>query len=140
MRDVDSAILALLEALPLTVYDGEVPADTTDTQVVTADIPYLVFYSDLGLDSRGRMGRRPTRRAVRFQVTYVGSTREQAKWAGERQRTALSGTRLTLPGHKAWVISIDTSLRVRPDDDVRTPDGRRLFYGADQYTTAVTLT
>lgn len=145
MRIVDDVILGLLRVAvpPATngkprVHDGFVPVSDKDARVITADLPYVVFYSSVGADSNRRVSGQNGRRSVFFQVTYVGEDRAQAKWAGERQRAALADQVITVPGHKSWRVLLDESQRIRRDDDAARPDGTPLFYGVDTYSVAIT--
>lgn len=146
MRVVDDVVLALLEAAvpPLNgearVHDGFVPVDDPDANIITATLPYLVYYSTLGDDSNWRLAGYQARRSVFFQVTYVGADRNQAKWAGEQQRAALADHAITIPGRKSWRVLLGESQRIRRDDDAARPDGSPIFYGIDLYAVAVTRT
>lgn len=152
MRVVDDAVLDLLRAaippidadgngtLEDRVHDGFVPTADPDSKVVTAALPYVVYYSNFGDDHNPRLDGRSGRRSVFFQVSYVGASRDQAKWAGERQRAALTGTRPSIPGLRTWLINVEESQRVRRDDDAARPDGSPLFYGVDTYAVSVVLT
>lgn len=140
MRAVDTALLARLKAVPgLHVHDGFVKVDN-DSNVVTYPVPFVVFYSNVGDDHSPRLSGRNTRRSVFFSLTYVGLTREQSKWAGERARAALMDRRLTVPNHGVWLVDLQESQRVRRDDDALRPDGSPLFYGIDNYAISVTRT
>lgn len=137
MNVVDDAVLAALKATGLTVHDGEPPAGKAPDTVDSA-VPYVSFYSGLGDEESARLAGHTTRTLVEFQTTYVGLTREQAKWAGERVRSALSARRLTVTGRKAWLCTLEESQSVRPDRSAKLPDGGRLWYGTDVYVLAVT--
>jgi hypothetical protein len=141
VRAVDTAILAAIDGLGVDVYDGLVTP--TITNVVDYDLPYAVFYSSLGDDppapENARLSGQRGRRSVFFSVTYVGLDRNQAKWAGEKIRAALIESRLVVPDHKVWLVSVEESQRVRRDDDAIRPDGSPLFYGVDNYAVSITL-
>lgn len=130
MRAVDDAIIARLKGVGLNVHDGIVTVDTT-TKKVLFPLPYVVYYGSLGIEGAPRLSGRRRQRTVGFMANYVGETREQAKWAGERVRTALSGVRLDIPGYKVGLIEIVTSPWVWRDDDMLRPDGQPVFYGRD---------
>lgn len=139
MRAVDTAILARLETVPnLNVHDGFMPVDNS-TNVVTYPMPYVVFYSNVGDDHSPRLTGRMTRRSVFFSLTYVGLSRDQAKWAGERARDALMDHRLVVAGHRSWLVDLQESQRVRRDDDAVRPDGSPIFYGVDNYAVSIVL-
>lgn len=134
---VDPELIALLEAVPnLNVYDGHVTADETAKEI-SVPLPFVVYYSSLGYDVDERLGGRAGGRVTQFQVTYVGSTREQAQWAGEKARAALSRKRVTVSGTESSLIMLRDSATVRRDDDYTRPGGDPLFYGVDQYEVAL---
>ena len=150
MRIIDDQILAALKvAVPPVdvdgdgnledrVHDGFVPVADTDSNVITAALPYVAYFSSLGDDSNWRLAGYKARRSMFFQVTYVGASRAQAKWAGERQRAALADKVVTIPGRRSWRVLLGESQRIRRDDDAARPDGSPLFYGVDLYSLAVT--
>jgi hypothetical protein len=142
MRAVDNAVLAAMRtALGTTkVHDGltAVRSEPGRPLVITYELPYAVFYSNVGDDHSPRLDGRTSRRSVFFSVNYVGLTRDQAKWAGEKIRDALEGRRLVVPGHRVWLVDIQESQRVRRDDDAIRPDGKPLFYGVDNYAVSIT--
>lgn len=144
MRVADETILALLEPLPFVTHDGLLdPPEDGDSKVVTYPLPYAVYYSSIGSDDSRTLPRliaRPTMRSSLIQLTYVGTDRNQAKWAGEQIRSLLSGQRITVPGYRSWLCSHEESQRIRRDDDAVRPDGSPLYYGVDIYTLAVSLT
>jgi hypothetical protein len=129
----DDDVLALLEAVPnLNVHDGYVDVDET-AMVISVPLPYVVFYSTPGYDRDDRQDGRVNGRVVEFQVTGVGGTREQAKWALDKARGALSRQRLG----DALIRRSDDNQYVRRDDDYTRPGGEPLFYGVDRYGVAV---
>jgi hypothetical protein len=139
MRVVDEDVIAKLTDAGLDVNDGFV--DTTqaaDSVEVTYPLPYVVLYSAIGNDHNPRLSAHNGRRSVFFSLTYVGETREQAKWAGEKARYALAGKRVAGVA-RSWLYTCDESQRVRRDDDAIRPDGSPLFYGVDNYSVSVRL-
>lgn len=131
------AVLALLEAVPhLSVYDGIVPVDTA-VKVVQVPLPYVVFSSGLGEDADERLGGRPGLRVTPFSVFYAGKSPEQARWAGDRARTAVSRKRITIAGRESGLIILRESSDMRRDDDYTGPGGEPLFYATDKYIVAV---
>jgi hypothetical protein len=127
----DSDILALLKGAGLNVHDGYVKADET-AKVISVALPYVVFYSSPGYDNDLRFFGAGGR-VLEFQVTAVGATREQAKWALDKARVALSRQRLG----DAVIRRSDDNAYVRRDDDYTRPGGGPLFYGVDRYGVAV---
>lgn len=132
MRVVDNAIIARIQGAGLTVHDGIVTVDTK-TKKVLYTLPFVVYYGSLGIEEAPRLSGRRRQRTVGFMATYVGESREQAKWAGEKVRGALSGVRLSIPGYKVGLIELVTSPWVWRDDDMLRPDGQPVFYGRDTY-------
>lgn len=144
MRAVDKVVLATLEAVPnLNVHDNYMEVETTDSQgrsIVTYDMPYAVYSSAVGDDDNRRLSGRERRRSVPFYITYVGLSREQAKWCGEKVRVALKGKRLMVPGYRTWLVEIEESQRVWRDDEAARPDGSPIYYGVDAYAVSITPT
>jgi hypothetical protein len=140
VRSVDDANLATLRSIEgLGVYDSYV---TTENDGVTVNYPtpYAVYYSSVGDDSAPRLSGRTKRRSVFWSITYVGLSREQAKWAGELIRAALEGTRPTVADATGvGLIKVEESQRVRRDDDAIRPDGSPLFYGVDNYSLPINI-
>lgn len=135
----DAAVLTVLDAVSnLDVYDGHVTDSDPSTQVVTAALPYVVFYATgddatPGDSLAGGSGAHLTE----FQVTCVGETREQAKWAGEKARAALDRKFLTFPSGARFVRRTDDNQYVRRDDTWTRPGGAPLFFGVDRYAVLI---
>ena len=129
----DDDLIAMLEAVPnLNVHDGYVDADEA-AKVISVTLPYVVFYSTPGYDNDARHCGGVGGRVVEFQITGVGGTREQAKWALDKARTVLSRQRL----NGNLIIRADDNPSVRRDDDYTRPGGLPLFYGIERYGVAV---
>jgi len=130
----DDELLTLLRAVTnLNVYDGYVDVDET-AKVIAVDLPYVVFYAGLGDDIDERPnGGRSGGTAIPFQTTYVGGTREQARWTGVKARAALSRKRITINGKESGLIRLEAAATIRRDDDYTRPGGGPLFFGVDQY-------
>lgn len=132
---VDAAVLALLRATILNVHDGHVTDSDESTKTISALLPYVVYYSTPGFPINARLG--GTRgRAQEFQVSYVGKTREQAVWAGEKAEAALDRKRVTVGGLSRIVRRTDDNLYVRRDDTWTRTDGGPLFFGALRFVVA----
>jgi hypothetical protein len=129
----DAELLSMLRAVPnLNVHDGFVDVDET-AKVISVPLPYIVFYSTPGYDNDERYAGVVGGRVVEFQLTGVGESREQAKAALEKARTALSRERLG----RNRIRRSDDNMAVRRDDDYTRPGGGPLFYGVDRYAVAV---
>jgi len=129
----DDALLALLRTDPvLNVHDGYVDTDESQ-KVISVPLPYAVFFSGLGDDIDERLGGRVGGSAIPFQTTYVGGTREQARWAGQKARDAISRKRVTVGGRESGLIRLDASQKIVREDTYTRPGGGPLFYGVDQW-------
>lgn len=130
---VDTAVLALLRAVPnLNVWDGDVGDADEQEKTISAPLPYVVLYSTPGRPTNGRLGARRGR-AAEFQVTFVGKTREQAKWAAEKVDAALDNAHITIAGRGRQIRRSDDISYVRRDDVWTRPDGGPLFTGPLRY-------
>lgn len=140
MRVVDDAIITALRAAGITVHDGDVPTERDGT-VVTAPLPYLVYFSNVGddVEETMRIAGMRSARSVFFSWNCVGADRNQAKAVAERARDAVNDKRLVVPGWKVDLLKVETSQRVRRDDDAVRPDGAPLFYGVDEGSVVVRL-
>lgn len=133
MASPDDDLLALLRAVPnLNVWDGYVDADET-AKVISVPLPYVAFLSSTGRDWQEGFCGGVSGQVVEFQLTGVGSTRRQAKWALGKVRTALSRKRV----NGELVVRSDVVEFVRREDDYTLPGGEPLFYGVDRYSVGV---
>jgi hypothetical protein len=133
----DDGILALLNAVQnLNVHDGWVDVDEA-AKVVRVELPYVVFTAGLGQDADERMGGRPGLRALPFSISYVGESREQARWAAAKSREALSRHRLVVDGRESGLMTLLESSEIYPDPDYTGLGGQRLFSGRDKYVVGV---
>lgn len=130
----DADIIELLTDAGLTVHDGYVKANETAKEI-SVSFPYVVFWSSPGFDNDERFAGPVNGRVAEFQLTGVGVTREQAKWALDKARTAISRKRLD----GALIRRNDDNAMVRRDDEYTRPGGGPLFYGVDRYGVAVTV-
>lgn len=142
MRAVDDVVLARLIGAGVDIHDGDLALDEDDgdKKVVTYDVPYAVYFSNVGDDDRPRLTGRRARRSVFFSITFVGVDRNQTKALGERIRAQLQDRKIEVPGHQTWLCQLQESQRIRRDDEVVRPDGSSLFYGVDNYALPITLT
>lgn len=131
---VDDDLLAMLRAVPnLNVHDGFVETDE-DEKVIAVPLPYVVFYSSPGYDNDERQSGAVGGRVLEFQLTGVGGTREQAKWALDRARLSLSRKRL----NGNLIRRDDSNDPIRRHDDYTRPGGAPIFYGIERYAVATT--
>lgn len=141
MIAVDDVILARLAAAGVDIHDSELALDESDgdTKIVNYDLPYAVYYSNVGDDDRPRLSGRRARRSVFFSITFVGIDRQQTKWLGEKIRAALQDQPIAVEGHRTWLCQLQESQRIRRDDEAIRNDGSPLFYGVDNYALPITL-
>ncbi len=142
MRAVDDVVLARLGLLDgFDMHDSVLLLDDDDgnPKIVTYDLPYAVYTSNIGDDDRPRLTGRRARRSVFFSILYVGIDRNQAKACGERIRGSLQDKVIDVPGHRAWLCRLEESQRIRRDDEAVRPDGSPLYYGVDNYALPITL-
>lgn len=136
-----NAVLALLNALSpgLNVHDGHVTASDPTSKVISADLPYVVFYAMPDDATPGdTLAGTSTSHLTQFQLTFVGETREQAMLAGERARTPLDRKRVTFPSGARFVrCRSEESQFVRRDDTWTRPGGEPLFFGVDRYAVLI---
>lgn len=139
MRVVDTVLLSMLRSTGFTVHDGLVVVDNSG-KTVEYPVPYATYTSSIGDYHAERLDGRPGILSVFFSVTYVGTTREQAKGLGEKFRAVLVRKRVNGTGiTRSGLIHLEESQRVRRDDDAIRLDGTPLFYGVDNYAVSVTL-
>lgn len=131
----DATVLAVLDAIAnLNVYDSHVTDSDPDTQVISAALPYVVFWGGYDDDAPGdSLAGTSGAHLTDFRITFVGETREQAKWAGELARTALNRKQITFGARSRFVRCTDNSGYVTRDDTWTRPGGAPLFSGIDQY-------
>jgi hypothetical protein len=93
--------------------------------------PYAVFYPDTGSKSpfeRNVLNDAP--RDLRYQVTSVGATPEQAAWVADKVAAALWSGVPTVTGRRVWPVIEEGSQPVRPDDE-----STGVFLATAQYLT-----
>ena len=153
MQEVADAVLSVIGAENVRVFDANVPTDQAgdiyepgsvdEPVVVTVDLPYVVIYMNFGDDNQPRLAGRTAQRSVFWQITSVGLTPEQTRWAHKRARRALKDRRLVVhvvddatgqptgETYQSGRISIGESQRMRRDDTTTDPDGNPVFYLVD---------
>lgn len=112
-RPLVQALLALLgNALPEScpVYWAGAPQSAVP--------PFAVVYPDSGTKSgfhRNLVNDGPDE--LRFQVTSVGATPDQAQWAADKVAAAVLGSVPTVAGRRVWPAVEEGSQPVRRDDE-----------------------
>ncbi|MCC5574476.1 hypothetical protein IMZ11_02320 [Microtetraspora sp. AC03309] len=123
-RPLVEAIIAMLEAQDVAVYWGGAPTPTPE-------MPYVVIYPDAGLESAyNRTLGNAAPNELRYQVTSVGVTAQQAAWAADRAATALLGNTVAVLGRRVWPTVREGSQPVRRDDA-----SAGLWFSTAQYLT-----
>lgn len=131
----DATVLAILRAIPnVNVWDGHVEDSDATDKVITAPLPYVVFWggyddAEPGDSLAGSSGAHLSD----FRLTFVGSTREQAKLVGEACRAQLDRKRITFGAGPRFLRCVDAGGYVTRDDTWTRPGGAPLFSGIDQY-------
>lgn len=114
VRPHATAVLMVLASGGLSAYDGEGPA-------VRPPAGYVVLYFDAGTPD-GTLGDRHKDLLVEFQVTAIGVTPEQCRWAADKARTVLLTSIPVVAGrlvHPLWQVGSPPPMR--RDDDVQPP-------------------
>lgn len=96
-----------------------------------ADGPYAVLYPTPGLKSgfhRDLTNQAPTE--VRYQVTAVGKTPDQAAWVADKVTSALFGGVPAVAGQRVWPAVQESAQPVRRDDESLT-----VFLATSQWLT-----
>lgn len=125
-RKFTDAILVKLRANGegLDVGDSEAPLNRSPL------FPYAVLYPTLSpeiTEDGGTLRDPNAHRILEYQITSVGTTREQAQWCADRMRTALFATPLVVDGSFPWFIEIGALGEIERDDDLEPP----LFYASE---------
>lgn len=118
-RTHNDAVIGTLEAAGLTVGDGEDPTSPFGWAGVPGQsvfAPYVIVYPLSG-ELDGSLGCPDTDGDLSWQVTCVGSTREQCDWLLDTTVTALVGTgTLTVAGRSIPRVRLETPGGTRRDD------------------------
>lgn len=124
IREHHDAVRALLSSLPY--YDGQVPNPPT--------FPYRVVFFDTGIESATKLTNDSDMATFRFQVNSVAETAVGVAIVADAARAVLVDARPVVPGRACTRIKRETSIPVRPDEEVTNPDtGLHPMYSADTY-------
>lgn len=125
------AILAAFSAGSLPAGDGTRPtgAGFPDDDTTQPFVPYVVLYPSMVPSIDGPVSDPFADTASEYQITAVGQTAAQARWAADKARTILLTATLAIVGRSVQLVAWANSLPLQRDDDV-TP---ALFYMIDMY-------
>ena len=122
-RTHTDAVVAALVAAGLVVGDGGSPPDPfgwAGTPGQSQFHAYAIVYP-LGQVFDGTLGCPDVDSDLRWQVTCVGASREQAEWVQHQTQTALIGAVLTVAGRSVPRVRPDGGAGVRRDDTTQPP-------------------
>lgn len=120
------ALLAMMRAS----VGGSCPIYWAQAATNTAP-PYAVVYPDSGMKSafhRGLLNDGPDE--LRYQVTSVGKSPDQAQWVADKTAYALLTAVPAVAGRRVWPATEEGSQPVRRDDE-----STGLFFATAQYLT-----
>ena len=109
-RTHTDAVIETLETAGLTVGDADAEGLT---------VPYVVVYSIPGGRLFGTLDAPHDDGELVYQVSCVGSTREQAEWLVDKAMILLQG--FDVGGRSVAFVTIDSNPGVRRDDDITPP-------------------
>lgn len=118
------AILTRIAAASLTVGDNEAPASTAT--------PYVVLYDleeDDDPETYGTLTDPHTGTIFRFQVTSVGASPREARWAQAKVRTQLIAWSPSVTGLTCGQVERDGGIGVQRDDNTKPVR----YYAADRF-------
>jgi hypothetical protein len=143
-RTITNALLALLEATPIEIGDGDVPdgAGWQGAKGASQYKPYAVLYpllTDTGADDpdMGSLGQPYDDGRSWYQVTCVGGDRDQCELVAGIIRRALIGARPEIEGRTVQAITCDEF--VGPlRDDTTDPGEPPVFMTGDRFLVSST--
>lgn len=118
IRKHNDAVIAALVAAGLTIGDGEAPE---------ADPPYGVVYQVPSAGLEGTLADPNADGELVYQVTCVGTTREQAQWVVDKAMALLDG--FNVANRSIARVSVDSLPGVLRDDKLDPP----LFYATPRF-------
>ena len=132
IRTTGNAIIKALEDDGMIVGDAVKPPNCgwSGTPGQSQFIPYLIVYPTGGGGVDGPLG--DTRSDVQYvyQVTCIGSTREQADFMRDKVRAVMfNESNFSITGRRVLRTILDVPIATSRDDDVQPP----LFFSADRF-------
>ncbi len=127
LEDHTQALLAALNTTTLVVGDGEAPRNVDKSEIPP---PYIVLYPLVGGDQSGPLSDSQVDVILPYQITAVGTTRQQAQVALDIARDVMKKENITIPNRSVMDLRLlnPISGHIR-DDDLPNP----LHYGYDRY-------
>ncbi len=113
IRATADAVLALLQAQPVTVYDGPPPN--------LPDVRYVVLSMSGGIRTADRLCGDELNDDVTFSTIAYGIGTEQVRWAQEKAHAALKDAAVVIAGRNCQRIKHSDSQPIEADFDVDPP-------------------
>jgi hypothetical protein len=110
LRTHTAAVITRLQALGVTVGDAQAPNMAP---------PYVVVYQIAGGDTYGPLGAQNDDAELIYQVTCVGTSREQAQWLVDKTLGLLSG--ISVSGRSLPLVTVEMVPGIQRDDKVSPP-------------------
>lgn len=127
LDDHFQGLLDALAPLPFPIGDGAAPRSPTKDEL---DPPYAVLYQIPGGTFDGPLDDSQADVILVYQITSVGTTRQQAQVIIDVCRSLMKRENITIPNRKVRDLRHMTpSSGVLRDDDLPNP----IFYGYDRY-------
>ncbi len=127
LEDHTQALLDTLDPAPISVGDGVAPRNPDKSE---KDPPYVVLYSLPGGQFDGPLNDSQADVSLIYQITAVGTTRQQAQVAIDVCRALMKRNNVTVPNRRVRDLRhLTPNSGVIRDDDLPNP----LFYGYDRY-------
>lgn len=121
-----AAILAMLDGLPFTLYDGQVPDEPA--------FPYAVVFMDTDDEMATKLCGNSDVAEFRFQVTSVALERAGVAIVADAVRSRVLDVRPVVAGRSCERVDKESSIPIRVDADVTDPDTRlHPMFSADRF-------
>lgn len=119
-RLVTDALLTVLSSAPVLIGDGETPAGGgyPGGNPLKAFVPYANLHPLAGGVTGGSLERPDDDARIIYQVTSVGSTREQAEWVSDETQDVLLSLPVSVDGRDVLLVTVDMLGGARRDDSL----------------------